>query len=231
MQKPPFNLSNNYYSYSTVESDITLKGGSYYVFFQYDGKSIVKLDNEEVIIQEKSYIEFIQNNSISITVLSGFGMLLTNKIINKSIRENYTNIGNLTNNTYRVNKPWGCEYWLTGEKPVNDIVLKYIKIKKGTKTSLQVHQDKYESNFIVSGTAALRIGLEKYSSRKEYKLNEFVIMEPTVIDISPKTIHQVEALSDIDLIEASTNHLNDVIRLKDDTGRGDGKIHSEHNYK
>ena len=41
-----------------------------------------------------------------------------------------------------VYKPWGYEYWITGKNPMNELVLKFIHIKKGTKTSLQVHQEK-----------------------------------------------------------------------------------------
>jgi len=94
---------------------------------------------------------------------------------------------------------------------------------------LQVHLEKYESNFIASGKASFRIGLEEFSTKKHYQLKEFLIESPTVIDVSPLTIHQVEAMTDIELIEASTNHLDDVIRLQDDSGRADGKIQSEHN--
>ena len=41
-----------------------------------------------------------------------------------------------------------------------------------------------------------------YDVNTTRKLEEKIISQPTVIDVSPKTIHQVEALSDIDLIEA-----------------------------
>ena len=41
-------------------------------------------------------------------------------------------------------------------------------------------------------------------------------------------VHRVEALTDLVLLEASTTHVDDVIRLEDATNRGDGKIASEH---
>jgi len=233
MKNPPFKLSNQYYTYLTVENNIVLEKDNYYIFFQYKGKSKLKIEEEieEVVIQENSFIELIPNNQIHVEVLSGLGMLLTKNKDNSFSKKNYFKIGSITKDSYQISKPWGCEYWLTGENPINDIVLKYIKINKGTKTSLQVHLNKYESNFIVNGKASVSIGLEEYSIRKEYDLKKIIINEPTVLDISPRTIHQVEAITDIDLIEASTNHLDDVIRLKDDTGRGDGKINSEHKQK
>ena len=68
----------------------------------------------------------------------------------------------------------------------------------------------------------------RFSTKKEYPILEKEINSSTVIDVAPLGIHQLESTSDIFLLEASTNHLDDVIRLKDDTGRGDGKIESEH---
>jgi mannose-6-phosphate isomerase len=51
--------------------------------------------------------------------------------------------------------------------------------------------------------------------------------EPTNVDlrigqsfrITPNTIHQMEAVTDCDVLEASTPHLDDVVRLQDRYGR------------
>ena len=48
------------------------------------------------------------------------------------------------------------------------------------------------------------------------------------INISPYVIHRLEAKSDLLLYEVSTPHLNDVIRLQDDSNRKDGRIDEEH---
>jgi hypothetical protein len=37
--------------------------------------------------------------------------------------------------------------------------------------------------------------------------------------ITPGTIHQMEAITDCDILEVSTPHLDDVVRLKDRYGR------------
>jgi len=49
------------------------------------------------------------------------------------------------------------------------------------------------------------------------------------LQIQPQVVHRIEALTDTILIEASTHHLDDVVRLEDDFGRPDGKIEAEHN--
>jgi len=37
--------------------------------------------------------------------------------------------------------------------------------------------------------------------------------------ITPNTVHYMEAVTDCDVLEASTNHLDDVVRLQDAYGR------------
>ena len=53
----------------------------------------------------------------------------------------------------KVEKPWGSEVWITGEHP--GYCLKEIFIKKGTRTSLQYHQMKRETNVLFDGTSRL----------------------------------------------------------------------------
>lgn len=131
--------------------------------------------------------------------------------------------------TYKVSKPWGYEHWITGLNPKNGCVLKYISINKGTKTSLQVHLQKYESNYLVEGQARYTSSNTEYTNKDyPYEYYSDYIDCGVVIDVMPNKIHQLYASSDIKLIEASTNHLDDVIRLQDDSGRSDGKIMSEH---
>jgi hypothetical protein len=42
------------------------------------------------------------------------------------------------------------------------------------------------------------------------------------------TVHRIEAATDLRLVEVSTPHLDDVVRLADDYGRPDGRVESEH---
>ena len=224
----PFYIKNNFYTYQTVGYEsISLKKEKYYVIVQFDGKSeLINFDRKELL--ENEFIEFVSSKNQNIKLNCGTCVLLEKEISNHEITKYFQNFSSIHKNTYYVDKPWGYEYWITGAFPKNDIVLKYIHIKKGTKTSLQVHQNKYESNFLVKGKAIFRYSEELFSTKKEYPILEKEINASTVIDVAPLNIHQLESKSDIYLLEASTNHLDDVIRLKDDTGRGDGKIESEH---
>ena len=46
--------------------------------------------------------------------------------------------------------------------------------------------------------------------------------------IEPGTIHRMVATTTLRFVEASTTHLDDVIRLQDDANRSHGKIAAEH---
>ncbi|MBL7713903.1 MAG: NTP transferase domain-containing protein [Bdellovibrionales bacterium] len=119
----------------------------------------------------------------------------------------------------RVEKPWGYELWVTGEKA--DFVLKEIFIRKGTRTSLQFHRLKQETNVLFQGQAALH-----YQNGQE--VVQQTLSPVTSIDVPPNTVHRLEALTDLLLYEASTPFLDDVVRIQDDSQRTDGRIQSEH---
>ncbi|OGT37073.1 MAG: hypothetical protein A3F11_11635 [Gammaproteobacteria bacterium RIFCSPHIGHO2_12_FULL_37_14] len=130
---------------------------------------------------------------------------------------------------YRVEKPWGHELWINGQHPC--YALKKIFIKTGTKTSLQYHNFKQETNVLFQGIAKLH-----------YKKNLLVendlvtsadigttVLEPnSVADVSPLTLHRLEAMTDILLFETSTPHLDDVVRVQDDSKRSHGRLVEEH---
>lgn len=132
----------------------------------------------------------------------------------------------------KVEKPWGYEIWITGEHP--QYCLKKIFIKKGTKTSLQYHEQKRETNVLFEGTARLHFKKEDSVKIQELQgadIGSCDLQNVSVIDVFPLTIHRLEAVSDILLFEASTPHLDDVVRISDDTNRGHGRIQSEHDKK
>ncbi len=132
----------------------------------------------------------------------------------------------------KVEKPWGYEIWITGEHP--QYCLKKIFIKKGTRTSLQYHNQKRETNVLFDGTAKLHYKKEASVSLQEVREADIVscdLQSTSVIDVFPLTIHRLEAVTDILLYEASTPHLDDVVRITDDTNRGHGRIQSEHGKK
>jgi len=148
---------------------------------------------------------------------------------------------NYSMNIKTVNKPWGNELWIAdGER--TPYALKRILFKAGNRTSLQVHEYKFETNYVLSGSGKL------YKSKEILDIADFLVngmseqdvknyenffdiidLEPGVVfDVAPGFVHRVVAVSDLEFIEASTPHLDDVIRLQDDQGRTHGKIDNEH---
>ncbi len=130
---------------------------------------------------------------------------------------------------YQVKKPWGHELWISGEHP--NYAFKQIRIVAGTKTSLQYHRQKQETNVLFEGTARLH-----YKSNPEVEnesitrtaLDSVEIIPIQAIDVTPPTLHRLEAMTDVLLYETSTPHLDDVIRVQDDSQRPDGRINLEH---
>lgn len=132
----------------------------------------------------------------------------------------------------KVEKPWGYEIWITGEHP--QYCLKKIFIKSGTRTSLQYHNQKRETNVLFEGQAKLHYKKENNVAIQDVTETDIASHELkciSVIDVFPLTIHRLEAVSDILLYEASTPQLDDVVRISDDSKRGHGRIQSEHDKK
>jgi mannose-6-phosphate isomerase len=59
-------------------------------------------------------------------------------------------------------------------------------------------------------------------------LTESVLMPGRIVHVRPGVIHRIEAVTDLVIVEVSTPELDDVIRLEDDMGRGNGRIETEH---
>jgi mannose-6-phosphate isomerase-like protein (cupin superfamily) len=129
-----------------------------------------------------------------------------------------------------VKKPWGREIWLE----LNDgYCYKRIYISKGHQTSLQYHERKKETNYIIDGDAEVWIQDPNGETRLvlngvEYRFSLTNMGKGNFFTIVPLTIHRIKALTDLVLQEVSTPEVDDIIRLQDDTGRTHGKINSEH---
>ena len=118
-----------------------------------------------------------------------------------------------------VSKPWGKELWLE----LNDkYCYKRIYINAGTRTSYQYHKDKLETNYIIDGKA--EVWLENDNGVVEKK----VMGKDEYFTVVPPKKHRVIALTDLILQEVSTPEVDDVIRIEDDSDRGDGRLDSEH---
>jgi mannose-6-phosphate isomerase len=110
---------------------------------------------------------------------------------------------------YRVEKPWGHEIiWAKTDRYVGKI----LHIEPGHMLSLQYHNEKDETIYVLRGEIVLRF-------QQGDTLIERPLREGETFHIRPKVIHQFQAVVSSDLLEASTPHLNDVVRLKDRYGR------------
>lgn len=130
---------------------------------------------------------------------------------------------------YRVSKPWGHELWINGEHPC--YAFKRIRIMAGTKTSLQYHRFKAETNVLFEGSARLHYSrgsqIPDATVSKE-QIDTVRIDAVSSVQIPPRVLHRLEALTDLLLYEVSTPHLDDVVRVQDDARRPDGRVASEH---
>ena len=59
-------------------------------------------------------------------------------------------------------------------------------------------------------------------------LSSINLKNVSLIDVKPYNLHRIKALTNIKLYETSTNHLDDVVRIMDDSNRKSGRIQSEH---
>ena len=110
-----------------------------------------------------------------------------------------------------VPKPWGHEtIWAATELYVGKI----LHITAGNKLSVQYHVQKDETVYLLGGELKYYVQLEGSDRPVDMKL---AIGE--AFRVTPGTIHYMEAVTDCDVLEASTPHLDDVVRLQDAYGR------------
>jgi mannose-6-phosphate isomerase-like protein (cupin superfamily) len=110
----------------------------------------------------------------------------------------------------KVEKPWGWELvWAEAE----DYVGKLLFIRAGESLSLQYHEVKDESWLVQEGRAELELG------EVGGALEMFEIAPGDTYRFRPRTVHRVTAVEDTLVVEVSTSHPTDVVRLEDKYGR------------
>ena len=136
-----------------------------------------------------------------------------------------------------VNKPWGHEtIWATTDRYVGKI----LHIKAGHALSVQYHNRKDETAYLLSGELKYWVasGEQRAAGSEPSGLRTAGTGEtpvagrspiPNMADvrlevgdafrITPGTIHYMEAVTDCEVLEVSTPELEDVVRLKDRYGR------------
>ncbi len=110
-----------------------------------------------------------------------------------------------------VKKPWGQEeIWAECESYLGKI----ITVNPGCRLSRQYHVLKEETIRVLSGSLLLEIG-------EGNTIKTSVLSSGDVFHVKPGTIHRFCCEGDIDLVllEVSTSHLADVVRLEDDYNR------------
>ena len=128
-----------------------------------------------------------------------------------------------------VTKPWGREVWINyrkGEESGHEekrYVMKKLYITKGTKTSFQYHQKKVETNFLIQGS------IEAWFENEPGHIDKKILGAGSIWSIPAGKKHRIITLEDVVLIESSSPEVDDVIRISDDTMRGDGRVQAEHN--
>jgi mannose-6-phosphate isomerase len=111
----------------------------------------------------------------------------------------------------RVDKPWGWELiWADTDLYVGKILF----VRAGQSLSLQFHNEKDESWYVETGRAKLELG-----DAGQAILSTEVIGEGASFHYPPGTVHRVTAIEDTTILEVSTPHLDDVVRLEDQYGR------------
>jgi mannose-6-phosphate isomerase-like protein (cupin superfamily) len=109
----------------------------------------------------------------------------------------------------QVPKPWGYELIFAH---TDRYVGKILHIAAGESLSLQYHEMKDETLYVVEGE--LKLTVESDGERRVLTMRR-----GEAFHIPPRLIHRMEAVVDTDVAEVSTTELDDVVRLEDRYGR------------
>jgi mannose-6-phosphate isomerase-like protein (cupin superfamily) len=110
----------------------------------------------------------------------------------------------------KIIKPWGFEQIIEINKKY---LLKKLFMKKNHRCSLQYHNKKKETIYVLSGELKIYIGKNKN------KLRSKIYKKGSTVTIGPRIIHRMKAEKNCFYLEASTPHNSDVVRLCDDYKR------------
>ena len=125
------------------------------------------------------------------------------------------NPSNFKNDPYvkRVEKPWGYElHWVReGEQYIGKI----LHIDAGARLSLQVHDQKAESWFVMNGKASV------IWENNKGELIETELLPGNGYSTQVGQKHRLKGHTDCDIVEVSTPELGTTWRLEDDYARPD----------
>lgn len=107
---------------------------------------------------------------------------------------------------HRVEKPWGHELWWA---QTEHYAGKLLYVDAGHELSLQFHHEKDETSYLLSGRMRLTSGPTADDLKEEE------IGPGHAWRNKPGTVHSIAAIEDSVVLEVSTPHLDDVVRLRD----------------
>jgi mannose-6-phosphate isomerase len=118
-----------------------------------------------------------------------------------------------------VEKPWGREIWFADQPAYAG---KLLEVRKGCRLSLQYHERKIETLYLLSGRVRLTYRATAPGETPTVAVapsDQFEWLPGRALHVPPRTVHRFEALEDSVLIESSTPDLTDIVRLQDDFSR------------
>jgi len=111
----------------------------------------------------------------------------------------------------RVEKPWGHELiWALTDLYCGKVLF----VRAGHALSLQFHNTKDESWYVQDGKVELEIG-----AAGEALTTSEIVGAGAAFHLRPGTVHRIRAIEDTHVLEVSTPHLDDIVRLEDRYGR------------
>lgn len=114
----------------------------------------------------------------------------------------------------KIEKPWGWEiHWTPDNKPYMG---KLIHINEGARLSLQKHDQKLETWFLVDGKASVI-----WESEENGELFETELEEGKGYSCEVGQRHRLRGITNCDVIEVSTPEIGTTFRLDDDYSRSD----------
>tara|TARA_B100001094_G_scaffold328984_1_gene390722 strand:- start:1005 stop:1343 length:339 start_codon:yes stop_codon:yes gene_type:complete len=108
----------------------------------------------------------------------------------------------------KIEKPWGWEeIWAIADSYVGKIIV----INPGHRLSKQYHQFKTETVYVIEG---ILLNYDENDDVETFRSGQS-------LHIEPGQIHRFGATKDryVKIVEVSSNHLDDVVRIEDDYGR------------
>lgn len=111
----------------------------------------------------------------------------------------------------KIEKPWGFEVIIEQNK---EYMLKQLFMREGESCSIQHHEKKTETIYVLKGRLRVLLYIKPGELRKIH-----VLYPGEHLTIECPIVHRMEGILDTYYLEASGPHPNDVIRHEDKYGR------------